>query len=386
MDQGQCPLPETKTEATSIDETPNPVPEKAAEAEPQIHNGGEGLDLGRSVTFRETIAKGDGFLELSISEEGMSAEADLYPPAPSGSPLAMEQAQTLLARLGIVAGIDWDGLGDAILRCNLDHSPVRGVIVARGKKPTPIVSEHALIEAKFRMKPPSAPDTALRYDFRDRSGLLVVHKDETLACIIPSSAGESGFDIRGRVLPAQRLEEKGVHPGKNSVRDGDRIVSLVDGLLTPLAADGSGKLDIEEILLIRGDVDYHTGHIVFPGDVVIEGAVGDGFKVWSGGSIRCKTTMDAFDVNAKKDLLCDQGIIGRRKAQVRVGNELRAKFVQNCRLAVRGDIHVQTAIVNSRVYTLGRIDLGDKGVFMGGEAYAIHGLKAGRLGNQAHQA
>jgi hypothetical protein len=95
--------------------------------------------------------------------------------------------------------------------------------------------------------------------------------------------------------------------------------------------------------------------------------------------------MDAFDVNAKKDLICDQGIIGRRRAQVRVGGELRAKFIQNCRVAVRGDIHVQTAIVNSRVYSLGRIDLGDKGVLMGGEAYAVHGLKAGRLGNQAHQ-
>jgi uncharacterized protein len=142
---------------------------------------------------------------------------------------------------------------------------------------------------------------------------------------------------------------------------------------------------VDEVLLVKGEVDFHTGHILFPGDVIIEGAVHDGFKVWSGGSIVCKSTMDAFDVNAKKDLTCAQGIIGRRRGQVRVGGELRAKYIQNCRVAARGDVKVQAAVVSSRVYTLGSLDLGDKGVLMGGEVFAARGVRCGRLGNQAFQ-
>jgi uncharacterized protein (DUF342 family) len=356
---------------------------KVAEVSLSGNNSGNNLDLGAAVTYRESTPKGDGYLELTMAEDGMQAIADLHPPALGGAPLQMEQIDALCSRLGIAAGINRESLADALMRCNLDHEVQRNVIVAQGQAATPIVSEHSLLEERFRAKPEAPSDNALRYDFRERSSLLVVHKLETLANIIPSSSGTAGFDIRGKVLAPTRLETRSVHVGKNTQRDGERIVSLVDGILAPPVEGGS--LDVEEILLVRGDVDYHTGHIVFPGDVVIDGAVSDGFKVWSGASIHCRTTMDAFDVNAKKDLICDQGIIGRRRAQVRVGGELRAKFIQNCRVAVRGDIHVQTAIVNSRVYSLGRIDLGDKGVLMGGEAYAVHGLKAGRLGNQAHQ-
>ncbi|MDA8410141.1 MAG: FapA family protein, partial [Treponema sp.] len=142
---------------------------------------------------------------------------------------------------------------------------------------------------------------------------------------------------------------------------------------------------VEEVFVVKGGVDYHTGHIVFPGDVVVEGKVGDGFKVWSGASILCKFTLDAFDVNAKKDLVCLQGILGHGSGHVRAGGQLNAKFIENCRVAVRGDIHVQTAIMASRVYSLGVIDLGEKGAIVGGETWAVHGIKAARLGNQAKQ-
>jgi uncharacterized protein (DUF342 family) len=344
------------------------------------------LELGRAVTYRENMAKGDGFMEISVAPDGMSATADLHPAKDGGLPLSMEQAEVLCARLGITTGIDWAGLSEAVIHCNLDQAVVRGFVLAKGEPPASAVVEHALLEERLRAKNEAAPEDSLRYDFRESRHLIVVRKGEVLARRVPAQAGTEGRDIRGNVLSAPRIERPSVVAGKNVAVEEDRLVSLVDGLLGPLQEGGGGRLDVEEILLVRGDVGYKTGHIIFPGDVVIEGNVEDGFKVWSGASIRCKTTLDAFDVNAKKNLLCDQGIIGKRKAQVRVGGELRAKFIQNCRVAVRGDIHVQSAIVGSYVYSLGRVELGDKGVCMGGEVFAVHGLKAWRLGNQAHQA
>jgi len=364
--------------------------EQATGKAPAVENGAAkgasgASPLETSVTYRENVAKGNGFLEISVAPDGMSAKADLYPPKSGGLPLDIEQARDLCSRLGIVEGIDWEGLGDAIMRCNLDRIAVRGFMIARGSPAEDTVAEHAEVSARIRAQPAAQGQDKLRVDPRDRRALIVVRKGEVLAKIIPATRGREGKDIRGTYIASHSRQVPTVTAGKNVALQDGNLVSLVDGLLAPLAEDGSGKLDVEEILLVKGDVGFHTGHIVFPGDVIIEGAIGDGFRVWSGASIHCKATMDAYDVNAKKDLICDQGIIGRRKAQVRVGGELKAKFIQNCHVAVRGDIHVQSAIVNSRVYTLGKVDLGDKGVFMGGEVFAVHGIKAFRLGNQAHQ-
>jgi hypothetical protein len=189
------------------------------------------------------------------------------------------------------------------------------------------------------------------------------------------------MDVRGKETPFDRESPENYVAGRNVERREDKLVARVDGRLTV----ESGRVDVDEVLLVKNGVDFHTGHILFPGDVVIEGAVHDGFKIWSGGSIVCKSTVDAFDINAKKDLVCAQGIIGRRGGQVRVGGELKAKYVQNCRVAARGDVRLSSALVNSSLYTLGTLEMGDKGVIMGGEVFATHGVRCGRLGNEAYQ-
>ncbi|HAE21972.1 MAG TPA: DUF342 domain-containing protein, partial [Spirochaetaceae bacterium] len=137
---------------------------------------------------------------------------------------------------------------------------------------------------------------------------------------------------------------------------------------------------VENVLMVKGDVDFRVGHIMFPGDVVIEGGVAAGFKVYSGGSISIKETMDAFDVSAKKDLLCAQGIIGKEQGFVRVGGNLKAKFMENARCAVRGDVEIPGSIVGSSLYVLGRLSMGDKGRIVGGEVHATHGVLCGWIG------
>ncbi|MBL8966077.1 MAG: DUF342 domain-containing protein [Spirochaetaceae bacterium] len=339
------------------------------------------IELEGGFSYRGQGGVNDGFAEISIAEDGMSALALLYPPVGEGKPLEPDSIRELLAGLGVTSGILWDEIADAVLRCNLDRKPMRDFVVARGSRPEDEVPEHAALEPRFRKNGPVVPDGALRVDYRELSSLAVVKKGEILARTQPRIVGKAGVDVRGRETGFARRSVENVLPGKNCARVEGGIEASVDGLL----AINGDRLDVEEILIVKGDVDYHTGHIVFPGDVVIEGRVGDGFKVWSGGSVVCKDTLDAFDVNAKKDLLCAQGIIGRRGGQVRVGGELKSKFVQNCKVAVRGNAHVASAVVGCRFYTLGKLDLGDKGVLMGGELYTVHGLRCGRLGNEAHQ-
>lgn len=358
-------------------------PEQAAPEKGQPEKGAaEAIDLGSSVSFRSASRPNSGYAEIAVAGDGMTATAHFYPPqGEEGPPLQAEDLGELFARLGVVSGILWDEIGEALMRCNLERRPLRDLVVARGSLPEDEIPAHAALEPRFRRNGPLVPEDAQRVDYRQLSSLTVVKKGELIARQVPRGEGKAGLDVRGFEKPFARRKIENFLPGKNCSLTEAGIESSVDGLL---AVNGD-RLDVEEILLVKGDVDYHTGHIVFPGDVVIEGRIGDGFKVFSGGSVISKATMDAYDVSAKKDLLCAQGLIGRRGGQVRVGGELRARFIQNCKVAVRGDIHVANAVVGSRIYTLGTIDLSDKGVLMGGESYALHGLRCGRLGNEANQ-
>jgi len=357
------------------------LPAEKGQETGEVRREGAKLDFGDALHLRHAGAGIDGNIEASISPDGMSAMATFFPPRGEGLPIDRGYVRELLLRLGVTFGVLDEAIDEAVMRCNLDRHLLRDVVVAKGKAPVAEIPEHAALEPRFRHQGPLVSDEIMQVDFRELAAYFIVHKDETIATIVPRSQGTAGSDVRGRETPYPRESPETWSAGRNVERRGDQLIAIVDGRL----AIGAGKLDVDEVMLIKGGVDFHTGHIVFPGDVVIEGAVHDGFKVWSGGSIVCKATMDAFDVNAKKDLVCSQGIIGRRRGQIRVGGELKTKYIQNCKVACRGNVHISSALVNTRLYTLGTLDMGDKGVIMGGETFATHGIRCGRLGNQAFQ-
>jgi uncharacterized protein (DUF342 family) len=175
---------------------------------------------------------------------------------------------------------------------------------------------------------------------------------------------------------------EGVSGGANTRNDGRLILAEINGQLI----ENHRELSVQESLMIKGAVGYGTGNIIFPGDVLIEGPVSDGFKIYSGGSITIKQTFDVTDVIAKGDLVVAGGIIGRGAALVKSGGMVRTKFIENCRIAARKAVIVDSGIVNSSVFTLEHIELGEKGLILGGEVYAVHGLKAGGIGKKTGKA
>ena len=363
-----------------MDEHMEKPEEEVSSPESPAPEGGK-EDLGSHISFHTAGTGIDGTVEVGLSPDSMAAVATFSPPRGEGLPLEPSFVYELLARLGIVSGVMDEEIAQSVLSCNLDRRVLHNVVIAKGTLPVSEIPEHAAIDPRFKLKGPHIADNVQRVDFRELASLIVVRAGDTIATIQPKRPGVPGRDLRGRETPFPREGPESISAGRNVERREDRLVATVDGRL----AIEAGRADVDEVLLVKGEVDFHTGHIAFPGDVVIEGAVHDGFKVWSGGSIVCKSTVDAYDVNAKKDLICGQGIIGRRRGEVRVGGELKAKYIQNCRVAARGDVTVAAAVISSRIYTLGSLLLGDKGVLMGGEVFAARGVRCGRLGNQALQ-
>lgn len=362
--------------------TPQKSEKQPPSQEPQEQKKGtEGSASKTEEELRATITglhQNDGTMVITISEDHLCARADFYPPLGDGNPLNPDYIAAMLEKLSITYGIRWDAIQEAALECNLNRKIIKDVLIAQGDSPVEEILPYFELDSRFKSSTPAYREEGGRVDYRAISHFFVVKKDDYIAHYKEKVPGKEGKDIHGKTIPMPIRKMESIVPGKNTKQTTDGIVATVDGRLS---INGNEVL-VEEVLELKGGVGYGTGHIIFPGDVILEGEVSDGFKVYAGGSITAKQTLDATDVVAKKDLVVAGGIIGRGNGVVKVGGTLRARFIQNCYILSRGTVWVSGAIVNSRVYSMDRIDLGDKGKILGGELYAIHGIRAESIGRE----
>ena len=325
--------------------------------------------------------RNDGNISVTFSEDKLKLKGDFYPPFPGGQPIKKDQIAEALTRLNVVHGILWENIYKAITACNLNQKLLRDVTMARGNPPVKEILEY------FQMNPKLKPALLLpegneRLDYRSVSPFIIVKKDQALAKRKSRKEGQNGKDIYGMEIPYGTIKPDGVSAGENTRNDGIFIYADINGQLI----EENGVLHVRDSLHIKGGVDYRTGNIIFPGDVLIEGPVSDGFKIFSGGSVTIKQTFDVTEVITKTDLIVAGGIIGRGRALVKVGGELKTKFIENCRAACRKTVAVETEIINSSVYTMEKIEMDEKGMILGSEVYAVHGVRTGSIGKKTGKA
>jgi uncharacterized protein (DUF342 family) len=328
--------------------------------------------------------KNDGKILIRFSENDMEAWADFVPSLGDGSPLTNDYLLNQLDKHHIVYGLNWNTLKNTALQCNLEKRLIKDVLIARGDPPVKEITEYFMKNPHLAEAKKPIPDKNRNYqiDYRSQSPFIIVRKDQVLAVKKPGIPGKDGKNVHDEIIPFETSYTEGVTGGANTRVTEIYIISEINGQLVE-----SGKvLGVQEKLVIKGSVGYATGNIIFPGDVFIKGTVSDGFKIYSGGSVTIKQTFDVTEVITKGDLNVAGGIVGRGRAFLKVGGFLRTKFIQNCKVACRKTIIVNTAIVNSNVFTMENLDMGDKGRILGGEIYAIHGIKAGSIGKDAGRA
>ncbi|MDR1389378.1 MAG: FapA family protein [Treponema sp.] len=335
--------------------------------------------------------RNDGNVSVLFLPGKLEARADFYPSMKDGKPLDSEYVVNALSRLNVVEVLT-DNIKEAVNNCNHNRHIVRDVVIARGHPPVNEIAEYFQLNPNLHYEPGSDlkvnPRQAARtdgtdsVDFKAYSPFTIVKKGQALAKLKSRREGRDGVDIHGAPIPHSVVKPPSVSGGSNTRSDGVFIYSEINGQLI----ETDGVLAVSDSLVIKGAVDYRTGHIEFPGNVEIEGPVSDGFKIYSGGSVSIKQTFDVTDVITKTDLSVTGGIIGRGRALVKVGGVLRTKFIENCKVACRGDIFVDSGILNSSVYTMEKIEMGEKGAIIGGEIYSVKGIKTGSIGKKEGRA
>ena len=321
----------------------------------------------------------DGFAEVKISEDRMLATASFHPPAGTGKSVDFMEVRELIIAKGLRFGIDWDQVKAAISRCNTARKAQVGVEIARGRRPTDEIPNGMEVEPSLLKKEEAGAPGQQAVDFKAISPFRLVKKGDVLARVTPRIEGIAGIDVTGAVVAYGKAPSSAPRPGKNTAAHDGAVVAQCDGKFVL----GEESFWVSEVLEIAGDVDYSTGHIDFPGDVIVLGQIKQGFKVKAGGALTCMKLIDASEISCGGDLETGQGILGRMQGTVKVGGKVRAKFIENCYLEAGGDVLVSTGCLNSVIYTLGTLSTGAKGVIIGGKVYAQKGVSAFQIGSTA---
>jgi uncharacterized protein (DUF342 family) len=221
-----------------------------------------------------------------------------------------------------------------------------------------------------------------RVDFRELNLVENVEAGQILATKKPPEEGVAGRSVTGKSLPAKPGKNIQIEIGKNVKlsEDGMSAVSTINGQVLLVA----GKINVEPVYTVEGDVNFKTGNILFLGTVIVKGNVEDGFTIKAAGNIEVMGSVGKCILDAEGEIIVHQGILGKSEGNVRAGSNVVAKFIENARVEAEENVLVSDGIIHSFVDANKRILCqGKRASIVGGRLRAATEIHAKTLGSVA---
>lgn len=274
--------------------------------------------------------------------------------------------------------IDFEGL-----KANLEAVAFEKALfcIARGTPPTQ--GKDGKIRCTFETRPVEKlwrEDESSQIDFRNRNEINSVDEGELVAELIPPTTGVDGVGVLGQKIPAKDGRPAKLSAGQN-VRfsdDGSKVYATIKGC----AKIVKGRISVDNIKTIKGNVDFHTGNLKFSGDLVIQGDVKESFTVEAEGDITIMGVVDRAEVKSEANIIVEGGIYGKEGITIEAAGNISVGFAENANLRAGENIYVKNALINCESQAEEKIffKANDKAL-IGGYTNAILGLEANCLGN-----
>jgi hypothetical protein len=298
----------------------------------------------------------DGTLRVEVTDDEMKAYVYFNPPRFNGRHMDYDDVIEALRNAGVVTGIKEKEINDYLEE--MDYR--RPLLAAEGQYPRN--GRYAYIEYKVRVdksKVQFEEDDSGKVDFRNLELLENVVAGQLLAVKVPAEEGIPGRTITNRVIPAKSGKDISIKYGKGTIlsEDGTELTAEINGQVVFKL----GRISVEPVYVVGGDVSLETGNIVFLGSVIVQGSVLDNFEVKAAGNVEVKGTVQKANIEAEGDIIVHQGISGKEEARVEsTGGSIFAKFVQNSNLIAEKNVVVPEGILHSnvdageKIYSIGR--------------------------------
>ncbi len=296
----------------------------------------------RVADVRYTPAN-DSVVSVEVSDGEMKASIVASEPGAGGADPTADYLRGVLQSRGVVHGIKDDVLTE------FESAPRynRPIVAAEGTRAHDGADARIAYQFKHDREAIALKEKDGRVDFKDISRIENVVAGQLLARKVPAEQGEAGMTITGTVITAKPGRDAEIQIGKN-VRlseDGLAATSEINGQVLVLA----GRITVEPIYTISGDVNLHTGNVLFLGTVVVRGSVEDDFSVKAAGNIEVFGSVGKCTLDAEGDIIVHQGIAAKSEGSVRCGGSVYSKFIQHARVQVGENVVVTDGIIHSQV-------------------------------------
>jgi uncharacterized protein (DUF342 family) len=329
----------------------------------------------------------DAGYQVDIAHDKMTATLTVFP-GNGGAAASVEAAETALAKMGVVFGVDHGAVAQAVA------TPGNPVPVAHGERSQP--SANAWLETLIDVTHTRGPkeDASGRADFRELGILRYVEPGTPLMRRHPPNPGAPGHTVLGAELAVMKTKDlkfplhlQGVQTAPDNP---DLLIAAIAG--QPVVhRDG---VSVEPVLTLN-DVSLATGNIDFPGTVEIKGDVHAGMKIKCGGDIMIHGIVESAEVESGGEVQVKGGIIGQHgqnregdaklTARIRAKGNVRAHHVDNAWIYAEQSVFIDESAVQSEIIAMDEIAVGkqgaSKGHIIGGTIRATRAVTAYCLGS-----
>ncbi len=321
----------------------------------------------------------DAYISCEIVDGEMRAVVTLTPPGEGGADPSADSIRAALENSGVIHGID----DDALRRLEDQPQYRERISVAEGTKPKHGADARMIYNFQTDTREVHLQESKDgKVDFKELNRIENVVEGQVLARKVPPEQGEAGQTVTGRMIPAK--DGKDIDPplGDNTrlSDDGRSVLAEINGLVKLV----NGKITVEPIYVVSGDVNMKEGNIRFLGTVIVKGNVDDGFSVNAAGDIEVMGNVGKGVLEAEGDIIVHQGIAGKGEGRVVAGGSIWSKFIENGNAEAGDMVVVSDGIINSTVYSDKRIICrGRRASIVGGHIRAAEEVDAKSLGSVA---
>ncbi|MCM1088535.1 MAG: FapA family protein [Muribaculaceae bacterium] len=334
-----------------------------AEAEPEP-------EAEQEVREEESVlAKGT---YLRIDEDEMAAWLYLMPPEP-GQSYQKQDLIDYLAQHGVVEGLHQSNLSAMVKKKVYE----RDILVAQGRE----VQEGANGYFEYLFTPEEYGVPKVRedgsVDYTNVNALHNVKAGEKVAIYHQAIQSVDGCTVLGNVMKGQLYHDLPPMRGKGIRREDEVYYAQNDGKIEVK----DGKIDIQNVHEISGDVDMIIGKVEFFGDIIIYGNVEEGVTIRAGRNIEIHGSTSLANLYAGGDIVLSRGIQGGNKSKVSARGSVYAEFIEHTTVEAGGTVQANI-FMNSNITAKEKvIATGKKGAIIGGYIDAIKGVEAINVGN-----
>lgn len=317
----------------------------------------------------------DSSLEINVSKNNMEVRIVLTEPS-GGKVKSTAEIIEDLNKSGIKFGINNSKIEEIIKNQVFDKQ----IVVAQGKES--IAGKDGQVICNFNHN--SENKNAIvsddgKIDYKNLDKIRNVNKGDLLIEIIPPTEGVNGIDVYGNEIEHKKGKEPFIKIGKNVIESEDslKIYADKDGEVNFI----DGKVYVDEVITINGNVDNETGNIKFKGKVNVKGNVKSGFKIEADGNIEIFGVVEGATLISNGSIVIHRGVQGNSQSNIQCVENLITKYLENAKVKCGGDIEAD-AILHSDIIAAGKVKAsGRKALIVGGSIKAGEEISANTIGS-----